>query len=143
MAQPDDQGWTTFSHKRSRSKKKNTGPSEQYQPSSSFDEPDTVVFNKRPKQSQNQTYKKSYHGPNSKLKFVNDENALMKSKKYSDRFRQKLINIRQKNHWSQKELANKLNVKESVIKEIENGTGIYNSLTVSHIHQQIQKYKLA
>ncbi len=70
---------------------------------------------------------------------INDDITPLKHKSYDPDFIMNVINYRQKHKLSQKQLANKINKTEDVIKNIENKTGIYDPRIVSLLKQLIIK----
>lgn len=58
---------------------------------------------------------------------------------YSPKFRARLLNLRLKLNLTRKEFAQKLNVKESVIKGIENNTEIYDPNIMSRLCNELQR----
>lgn len=144
--QEDNTGWTVVARK-----KKVPKPKPKPKPTTSQPFYERNTSHEKPRPPQNDTVRKTYRGPNSQLKFVdarkiedtiNDEDTSMKNRTYSEKFRKRLLNIRTNNFLSQADFAAKLNIKKSILKDIESGTGIYSMVIVSRINQQLQKHKL-
>jgi ribosome-binding protein aMBF1 (putative translation factor) len=70
---------------------------------------------------------------------VDDEDNQPVKKSYSEEFRKKMTSKRTELGLTQKEFALKLNVKENLIKTIENGTAQYDPSIMTKLSHQLQK----
>ena len=67
--------------------------------------------------------KTNYNGVNS-AKLERDEEEGKKLKTYGAEYGRNVQDARKEKNWTQKQLAQQLNVKQDIIQKIENGTGI-------------------
>ena len=114
-----------------------------------WSQPSTIIFKKPSKVETTKVEKIS--GPNShkdqnvshyhrKIEEAADsEEAIPVKKVYSDDFRKKLIKTRIELGLNQKQLAQKLNIKEGIIKGIEANTEAYDPILVQKLTNFMQK----
>ena len=152
MASHDNQQWITVSHKKHKpDKEKNVIQLQSNYKPAELDTTEIIIRKKPQKPLKSQITKVEKHtSPNSqkasnlshhhrKIESADGEDSLQQLQYYSPKFRARLINLRLKLNLTRKEFAQKLNVKECVIKGIENNTEIYDPNIMSRLCTELQR----
>jgi len=153
MADNDNHGWTQVTHKKDHRPKDPTKKSTTHNAAvvdqTPWYEPPTIIVKKPEKKQTVKTQKLT--GPNSarnsttshyqrKIEQIADsDEGRMATKSYPDELKQKLISLRTNRKWTQKELAFEFQIKDSVIRGIENGTEIYDPTIMQKISSHLQR----
>lgn len=149
-----EQEWTTVSYKKEPRIKPHSAvkiEKPKVKEPTPWYEPESIVINKPAKKTKVVTKTSvSNSRPNSgsghvnaqKIEDIVDSDQSLTLKRFPSEFSNKLKSIRKTHNLKRLDLANKLNVKESLIASIENGTETYDQTLANKINNQLQRLKL-
>jgi ribosome-binding protein aMBF1 (putative translation factor) len=98
---------------------------------------ETVIFHKKPSKQQNVPDLEPPH-----LRALKDNPESFVNKSFDSKFVQAVIKARLGNKWSQKDLAQKINVDVAIIQKLEQGKGIYDASLKNKLNRTLNLSKM-